>query len=73
MIENKNNNKNQIVLKGSNPILIKEQLLIKEVAILSGNDTNNKNSKKEITSNDNIIKAFNNKDTPQSLKNSINL
>ena len=72
MTENKKNNKNQKVLTGNDPILMKEQLLIKEVAILSDNNINNKNSKKDITLNDNIKKTFNNKDTPQSLKNSIN-
>ena len=72
MTENKKNNKNQKVLTGNDPILTKEQLLIKEVAILSDNNINNKNSKKNITLNDNIKKTFNNKDTPQSLKNSIN-
>ena len=72
MTENKKNNKNQKVLTGNDPILTKEQLLIKEVAILSDNNINNKNSKKDITLNDNIKITFNNKDTPQSLKNSIN-
>ena len=72
MTENKNNNNNQKELIGSNPIPIKEQSIIKEVAILSDNNFNNKYSKKDIVSNDNIKKTFNNKDTPQSLKNSIN-
>ena len=73
MIENKNkNNNNQKVLSESIPLTVKEQIIIKEVAILRDNNINNKNLKKEISSIDNIKKTLNNKDTPNSLKNSIN-
>ena len=70
MTENKNSN-NQKVLAGNTPIHIKEKLIIKDVAILRDN-INNKNSKKDVVSIDDTKKIFNNKDTPQSLKNSIN-
>ena len=74
MTENKKKkNNNQIILSGSTPLLIKEKIIIKDVAILRNNNINIKNTKKEISLNDNLKKAFNNsKDIPQSLKNSIN-
>ena len=72
MTENKNNNNNQKIFTGNTHINIKEQKIIKEVAILSDNNIKNKNFNKEISSKDNIQKEHNNKDTPQSLKNSIN-